>query len=213
MPKAKKPDQPPHPDDLVRETAGSYRSGDGRFAVHKSDAGWFLVDSEQANEFGQQLLHGPFGTLGAVRDALPGARELRPLLRVRPRKPVGARPRKASPAKSWIDRLPPGEATRVLRMIRALEREGLPDAEDLVRRHADSGTEILATRLLEHRLFAVVDQLAPTEQKAAQELLDRMLETVTQAGATIGAPLPGWALFELGPDGRPTMSRLRPRVR
>jgi len=61
----------------VRETAGVYRTGDERFRVEKSDVGWYLVDNLQANEFGQQLIHGPLPTLEAVRDQIPDARESR----------------------------------------------------------------------------------------------------------------------------------------
>jgi hypothetical protein len=65
------------PDDLVRTAAGAYRSGDGRFEVQKSDTRWFLVDSQQTDELGQQLLHGPFATLSEVTAALPGARAIK----------------------------------------------------------------------------------------------------------------------------------------
>ena len=47
MPAAKKPKPEPQPDDLVRQEAGNYLSGDGRFAVRQSDANWYVVDREQ----------------------------------------------------------------------------------------------------------------------------------------------------------------------
>src|SRR3954451_197713 len=84
--RAKKEKPPPGPNDLVRESAGVYRTGDGRFEVQKSDVGWYLVDTQQANAVGQQLSHGPLPPLDAVRGAIPGARDIRPLLRVRPAK-------------------------------------------------------------------------------------------------------------------------------
>src|SRR3954453_11516700 len=104
----------PGPNDLVRESAGVYRTGDGRFEVQKSDLGWFLVDTEQANEFGQQLIHGPLATLDAPGKQFPGALDIKPLLRVRPIKATGAKesakPKKAEPPPpappTWIDRLP-----------------------------------------------------------------------------------------------------------
>lgn len=58
--RAKKERPPPGPDDLVRESAGAYKTGDGRFQVEKSDLGWYLVDTQQMTEFGQQLIHGPW---------------------------------------------------------------------------------------------------------------------------------------------------------
>lgn len=123
VPSAKIKNQPPQgPDDLVRESAGAYRSGDERFRVEKSDVGWYLIDSEQANEFGQQLIHGPLPTLDAVRKQMPGARELKLLLRVQPpkrraptsrdaAKAVRQAPAPLPPPASWIDRLPGKEAT------------------------------------------------------------------------------------------------------
>ena len=55
-----KADAPADPDKLVRQQAGTYRSGDERFEIREADVGWFLVDSEQTNEFGQELIQGPF---------------------------------------------------------------------------------------------------------------------------------------------------------
>lgn len=73
MPK-KQPASPADPNKLVRQQAGTYRTADGRFEVRESGTGWYLVDTEQANEFGQQLVQGPFSTLNAVRGAVPEAR-------------------------------------------------------------------------------------------------------------------------------------------
>src|SRR3982750_3508919 len=84
--RAKKEKPAPGPNDVVRESAGVYRSGDGRFEVQKSDVGWYIVDTEQANEFGQQLMHGPLPTLASVKAQIPGARDIKPLLRVKPAK-------------------------------------------------------------------------------------------------------------------------------
>src|SRR4051812_50174982 len=113
--RAKTEKPPPGPNHLVRESAGVYRSGDGRFEVQKSDVGWYLVDTEQANEFGQQLIYGPFPTLEAIRGAVAGTREIKPLLRGRAPK-AGTRKTGAvakgspkpppQPPPSWIAELP-----------------------------------------------------------------------------------------------------------
>jgi GNAT superfamily N-acetyltransferase len=72
---ARKTASPPaDPNRLVRQQAGTYRSEDGRFTVREGGTGWFLTDSEQSNEFGQELVLGPYATLGAVRETLPEAR-------------------------------------------------------------------------------------------------------------------------------------------
>ncbi len=63
------------PDRLVRESAGRYRSVDGRFtAESQGPAAWFLVDAERTNEFGLPQMTGPYRTLGEVRDAMGDAR-------------------------------------------------------------------------------------------------------------------------------------------
>jgi len=74
MARTKKEPAPPEPNKLVRKAAGTYRSGDDRFEVRQSGIGWFLVDSTQADELGQELVQGPYPTLDAVRQALPEAR-------------------------------------------------------------------------------------------------------------------------------------------
>src|SRR3954451_22451700 len=187
--RAKKEKPPPGPNDLVRESAGVYRSGDGRFEVQKSDLGWYLVDTEQANEFGQQLIHGPLPTLDAVREAIPGARDIKPLLRVRQSKPGKGAAASSKPAKrapppptpppTWIDQLPDKEAADVRRLIRALEKEGLADAEELVKRHRDDVTPLIATRLVERRLRALVDAQPEADRERARSLISRAVEVLT----------------------------------
>ena len=72
--KPKKPPKQVAADDLVRETAGNYVSGDRRFEVRQSDSTWYVVDREQTNEFGQELIHGPFGSMKAAKAAVPESR-------------------------------------------------------------------------------------------------------------------------------------------
>jgi hypothetical protein len=208
VPKKEKP--PARPDDLVRAAAGAYRSGDGRFEVQKSDQGWFLVDTEQANEFGQQLIHGPLATLDDVRVAIPGARDIKPLLRSakRPTPAAGAAAAAKAAAKSkpkplsWIDRLSKTEAAEVRRLIAALEKEGITDAEALVKRDRSSDVGLVAAALIEQRLRAATDR--PTARRVA--------EILTDEGATTARPLPRWELVEMprDPAQPPRKIRLRP---
>ena len=55
MPKEKKPKAaaPPHPDKLVRQSDGGYRTGDERFGVAQANGSWFLTDAQTADDFGQ----------------------------------------------------------------------------------------------------------------------------------------------------------------
>ena len=206
MPRAAKPkktDASTDPDKLVRQQAGTYRTPDERFEVREADVGWFLVDSEQTNEFGQELIQGPFPTLKAVRETLPEARAAkRTGPPPRPAKKAARTERKAkpppAPPPTWIDELPKAEAAAVRRLIGALEKEGVADAEALVRRDRDGLLPAVATRLIERRLEALVEDLPDAEQPAAKALLRRAAEVLSAEGSTLPDPLPGWALVETG---------------
>ena len=209
--KPKRPKKPPEPDDVVRETAGNYVSGDGRFEVRQSDSTWYLVDRKQSNEFGQELLHGPVESLKAARAAMPGARDIKPLLRSQQRSKSRQAPKKKAPApppSSWIDRLPRDEAAEVRRTIRALEKEGIDDAEALARRDHDALLPAIAARLLERRVAAEIEELPEKDRALARRLVGRLGEVISASGVTPD-PLPGWALFETDTQKEPTKRRLR----
>ncbi len=210
MPKAKRgaADAPADPDKLVRKSAGIYRTADERFEVRGGSTGWFLVDTEQANEFGQELMLGPFATLDGVREAIPSARtaKVTPIRRAPSARSSGTRKQKKTepppPPPSWIDRLPKADATAVRRLIAALESDGIEDAEDLVRRDREGIGPAVATRLIERRLSAIVDELPEAAQAGARQLLGRVAAALSAEGQARG-PLPGWSLVELGPEPEP----------
>lgn len=211
-----KADAAADPDKLVREQAGTYRTADGRFEVREADVGWFLVDPEHTNEFGQELLQGPFPTLKAVRAALPEARTAKPPTHTPPRPaaarkaagPKSKRAEKEPEPPSWIDQLPKREATAVRRLIGALEKDGIADAEALVRRDRDGLLPAVAARLVERRLEALVDDLPAKERDAARSLVRRAAEVITAEGTTMRDPLPGWSLVELGDRPEPPNRRI-----
>jgi hypothetical protein len=215
--KAKKEKPPPGPDDLVRSTAGEYTSGDGRFTVRQSDANWYVVDNEQTNEFGQELIHGPFGSLKVAKEQLSGVRAVKPMLRsqARPKartsKPAAAKasPPPAPKPQTWIDKLAPSEQAEVRKLIRALEREGVDDAETLVRRDRGGLVPAMATALLQQRLEKVVADMPEDDQETAKRVVEA-LTPIFAASDRLPDPLPGWALFETGPGREPTKRRVRP---
>jgi len=55
---------------LKRETAGRYRSEDGRYVVQQQSGPWWLMDTEQTDELGQPALHGPYASLSEATDAI-----------------------------------------------------------------------------------------------------------------------------------------------
>lgn len=212
-PRTKAPKKPPKqvgPDDVVRETAGNYVSGDARFEIRQSDSTWYLVDRKQTNEFGQELLHGPFGSLKAARAAMPGARDIKPLLRSRQRSKPSPTARKKAPVPpppSWIDRLPTAEAAEVRRTIRALEKEGIDDAEALTRRDREGLLPAISSRLLARRIDQLMADLPGADQALARKVLASLNEVISANDAP--GTLPGWALFETGPGREATKRRLR----
>jgi hypothetical protein len=213
MPKRKGTDGPVDPDKLERQAAGTYRTADGRFEVRGgATAGWFLVDTEQTNDFGQELIQGPFPTLASVRAAIPPARSTK-VTPIRPpkasaRSAAKRRPPKPPPPPSWLDQLPPAEAAPVRRLIGALEREGVTDAEALVRRDRDGIGPAIATRIIERRLTAIVDELPERGRAGARELIRRATEVLTAEGTTLPRGVPGWSLVEIGPEPEPENRRI-----
>ena len=132
MPKRAKPSAAPaDPNRLVRVSAGRYRSADERFEVREGGSGWFVTDGQQANEFGQELVTGPYATLAAVREALPDARRttLKPLPRPsapsrgsRSRRGAAAEPKPAPPPK-------PAPEHRLVKLLRDAARDRFPTAD------------------------------------------------------------------------------------
>jgi len=214
--KSKKPKPEPQADDLVRQEAGNYLSGDSRFEVRQSDANWYVVDREQTNDFGQELIHGPYGSMKAAKSAMPGARDITPLLRsrVRPTKP-SAKPAKAdsqtapkAPPQTWIDRLPKSDQVEVRALIRALEKEGVADADALVREDRQGLLPVVAMSLMSRRLDEVVDKLPEKDRPLARKLMNQLGQVIT-SGEKLPDPLPGWALYETGEGREPTRRRVR----
>jgi hypothetical protein len=215
MPK-KNPPTTDDPDRLVRQQAGSYRTSDERFEVRQTDQGWYLVDREQTDDFGQELVRGPFPTLGAVRAAIPPARSSnvlplprRPLKGAtdKPAKKRGAHtatPEQPAPPPSWIDRLAPKEAAEVRRTIRALEKEGVDDAEQLARRDREGLLPAVATAVIQRRVAALLDGADPQ----GHELAARIIDLLTGQGGGQPDGLPGWMLVEIGPEPAPPNRRI-----
>jgi hypothetical protein len=207
MPRAKPDKAQPaaDPNKLVRRQAGTYRTADDRFEVRQAALGWFLIDSAVTDQLGQELTRGPFPTLAAVGEQLPEARRTtmkaipRPRASSAPRRaPARAKARPAPPPKpTWIERLPKTEAAQARRLIRGLELEEIPDAEALVRGARRSGDPLVATRILERRLEALIDDLPAAERAGASQLVRRVAELISADGTKLFDPLPGWALVEV----------------
>jgi hypothetical protein len=207
----KKADLPPDPDRVVRESAGIYRTEDGRFELRQGGVGWYLVDSERTNELGQELLHGPFGTLKEARDEIPGARKVVQLAGPKPRPHKAAVAAPPPAPKTWIDRLPESEQADVRRLIKSLERLGVPETEALVEKAHASSDPLIAAALIEQRLTALIDEGSPAQRNDRRDLIRRVVGILADDGLTLGQPLPRWELVATDPEHeRPR--RLRPTI-
>jgi len=209
----KKVELAPDPDRLVRESAGTYRTEDGRFEIRQGGVGWFLVDLQRTNELGQELLHGPFSTLKEVRDEIPEARKVVQLAGPKPRSRKASTPSREPPPppQTWIDHLPGSEQADVRRLIKAVERAGIVDADALVKDARASSEPLIARALVEQRLSALVEEAAPSERNSRRDLIRRVVGILADDGLTLGQPLPKWELVESDPD-RERPRRFRPTI-
>lgn len=207
--KAKAPD----PDRLSRGEDGAYRSEDARFEVRDGGTGWFVTDTQRTNDFGQDLVVGPYATLKIARATLPDLRDAKIVPLRRPAKAAPAtKPSSQSKPKpkpkTWIDDLSKADATNVRGLIAALEDAGISDADALVRRDRDGLFPAIATRLIERDLDALADELPEPAREGARQLIHRAAEIITASGANPSKGIPGWSLIELGPEPDPPNRRI-----
>ena len=76
-----------------------------------------------------------------------------------------------------------------------------------MRRDREGMLPAVATRLIERRLDALVDDLPAAQQKAARLLFRRAAEVLSAEGSPRD-PLPGWTLVEIGPEPEPPNRRI-----
>ena len=63
---------------LKRLGGGRWQTRDERFTIEPQSGTWVVVDAEQADDLGLPLVRGPFGSLGAAKSAIEGARGAEP---------------------------------------------------------------------------------------------------------------------------------------
>jgi hypothetical protein len=59
---------------LKRLGGGRWQTRDGRFSIEPQSGSWVVVDAEQTDDLGLQLVRGPFVSLAAAREAIEAAR-------------------------------------------------------------------------------------------------------------------------------------------
>jgi hypothetical protein len=141
-----------------------------------------VVDATQTDELGLPLVRGPFGSLGAAKEAVALAREQPP-----PKSPLAERieaapkrhadetstKRSASgsdgrparrpppaagepPEPAWLALLDPSARQRARELIERLERARVPDADAIARAEISKGEPALARLAIEQRILAAV---------------------------------------------------------
>ncbi len=153
------------------------------------------------------------GTTPPAASAEGGASELDPAPeRAAARRPEPARagrpsPEPEPPPRTWLDELQDADrdaAVHARRLIAALERDGITDADAIVRRDLRGGTPAVATRLLAR---AVLASIASLKDPSASELAEAVASALASSPKRAGVP--GWELVERdGPGGERRSLRL-----
>jgi hypothetical protein len=163
---------------LRRVGGGRWQTRDERFSIEPQSGTWMVVDATQTDELGLPLVRGPFGSLGAAREAIAIAREQPP-----PPSPLtaridaapkrsrdtgstkGSRQRPARrqppaaeepPEPAWLAALEPPRRKRAHELIDRLERAGIPAADAIARAEIAKGEPALAGLAIERRIEAAV---------------------------------------------------------
>jgi hypothetical protein len=143
---------------LKRLGGGRWQTRDERFTIEPQSGTWVVVDAEQTDELGLPLVRGPFGSLGAAKEAIAGARDAEPA---------------ASPLSVRAEKL----RDRAGKPASSTSKAGKDDTQSPARpaKPADKGRSA-KDEPAEPRW---IQALEPAERRRAKRLIDRL----TDAGA------------------------------
>ena len=145
---------------LKRLGGGRWQTRDERFTIEPQSGTWVVVDARQTDDLGLALVRGPFGSLGAAKEAIAGARNAKPT-----ESPLTARVAKLR------DR-PDTRSTTAPRSKKPAAIAGRADAaETPPRRTAKKAVE--AEPPSEPRWISALE---PAERRRAKRLIDRLSE-------------------------------------
>ncbi len=165
---------PDKDDSLKRLGGGRWQTRDERFTIEPQSGTWVVVDAEQTDELGLALVRGPFGSLGAAKEAIASARRAEPAT-----SPLAARAAKISdrpaPAPARSNKI--GDATTA----KAPAQSGTPARADSAASRAGKSAKPDKTREPEPPAEPKwLQALEPADRRRARRLIDRL----TRAGAT-----------------------------
>jgi hypothetical protein len=147
---------------LKRLGGGRWQTRDERFTIEPQSGTWVVVDAEQTDELGLPLVRGPFGSLGAAKEAIASARDAEPA-----GSPLAAR------AEQLRDRPVKAEATAT---PSEKADDGAPAKPAKTTESAGPGKDSKAEAPTEPRW---IQALEPPERRRANRLIERL----TEAGA------------------------------
>ncbi len=149
---------------LKRLGGGRWQTRDERFTIEPQSGTWVVVDAEQTDDLGLALVRGPFGSLGAAKEAIATAREAEPAA-----SPLAAklRDRPAAKSNATNDR-PPKDAS-------SASKSETPKAASRSR----TGGAAQAARRAKPEPPAEprwIQALEPLDRRRAKRLIDRLGE-------------------------------------
>lgn len=147
---------------LKRLGGGRWQTRDERFTIEPQSGTWVVVDGTQTDDLGLPLVRGPFGSLGAAKEAIATAREKEPA-----RSPLAARLRDRPAARSVADGARPRNDSASDRRPEG-SRAGSRDKRTGPSRSAKPA---LAEAPAEPRWLLALE---PADRRRAKRLIDRL---------------------------------------
>jgi hypothetical protein len=185
---------------LKRLPGEGWQTRDGRFTIETASGTWSLLDAEQTDDLGLPLVRGPFRSLAEAKAAIDEARSSQPVTstladRAAAAKRAGSKPSKAdatpkaqAPRKAkapaepaeprWIAELDAVDRRRAHRLIAALTKRDIRDAEGIVRRDLAGDVASVARVALAERVAELLDDADAdaATAKVAARLIEALVE-------------------------------------
>jgi len=167
---------------LKRLPGQGWQTRDGRFTIETASGTWSLLDAEQTDDLGLPLVRGPFRSLAEAKAAIDEARSSQPVTSTLADRAATAKRPAAKPAKGndappkaparkkaeaaepaepaeprWIAELDAADRRRAHRLIAALAKRDIRDAEGIVRRDLAGDVASVARVALAEHVAALLD--------------------------------------------------------
>jgi hypothetical protein len=178
---------------LKRLGGGRWQTRDERFTIEPQSGTWVVVDGERTDELGLPLVRGPFPSLTAARADIEAARSegdvssplasrlSSPSAKTKAKSSKVAQPPATSKAKrapdepAWLKSLDGPKRTAARKLLALLTKEGVEDAETVVRSDLIGGQPAL-TRLAVGRAVRSATAAHEGPDAVAEAVADVLIE-------------------------------------